>query len=495
MGSTQSKTDRLKDIIIELHQLEAIKFGEFQLKSGIMSPVYFDLRVMVSEPKLMAKISRIMWDTYADNKSGPKAQLICGVPYTASGPAYLISLDQNIPSIVKRKEKKEYGTKKMLEGKFEVGQNCLIIEDVISSGASVLETAEVLKNEKLEVTDVVVFLDREQGGSTNLKNQNVNVHSVTNVTTLLQILFEVGKITDKEKEKVENFIQNNKLTNGTGTNQDLPGSAPNSVQKMTIKDRMNSDKCNSSLAKQLFGIMDEKNTNLCLAADVKTSQELFDLAEKTGRFICCLKTHVDALSDWHEDSSNNAIKLKEIAKKFDFLIFEDRKFADIGKTVEAQFNREPYAISSWADLVTVHGLPGPGILDGLNHKENRCKALIVAEMSSKGNLATKEYAVKCVELAKNHKNAIGVISQSRLDDTKPDLIHMTPGVKIAGVKESASEDNLGQQYNTPEKAVIEKGADIIIVGRGITEAEDPEEKAKEYQERGWRALLQRCEKS
>ena len=490
MGSTQSKNDQLKDIIIELHQLEAIKFGEFKLKSGIMSPVYFDLRVMVSEPKLMAKISRIMWDTYADNKSGRKAELICGVPYTASGPAYLISLDQNIPSIIKRKEKKEYGTKKMLEGKFEVGQNCLIIEDVISSGASVLETAEVLKNEKLEVTDVVVFLDREQGGSTNLKNQNVNVHSVTNVTTLLQILFEVGKITDEEKEKVENFIQNNKLTNGTGSNQDFPSSDPNSVQKMTIKDRMNSDNCNSSLAKQLFGIMDEKNTNLCLAADVNTSQELFDLAEKTGRFICCLKTHIDALSDWHENSSNNAIKLKEIAQKFDFLIFEDRKFADIGKTVEAQFNCEPYAISSWADLVTVHGLPGPGILDGLNHKEKRCKALIVAEMSSKGNLASKEYADNCVELAKNHENAIGVISQSRLDDTKPDLIHMTPGVKIAGI-----EDNLGQQYNTPEKAVVEKGADIIIVGRGITEAEDPEEKAEEYQERGWQALLQRCEKS
>ena len=94
MGSTQSKTDRLKDIIIELHQLEAIKFGEFKLKSGIMSPVYFDLRVMVSEPKLMAKISRIMWDTYAKtdqdldigkfSRPKPKAELICGVPYTGT---------------------------------------------------------------------------------------------------------------------------------------------------------------------------------------------------------------------------------------------------------------------------------------------------------------------------------------------------------------------------------------------------------------------------
>ena len=137
---------------------------------------------------------------------------------------------------------------------------------------------------------------------------------------------------------------------------------------MTIQDRMNSEKCNSSLAKRLFGIMDKKNTNLCLAADVKTSQELFELAEKTGRFICCLKTHVDALSDWHENPRKTALRLKEISKKFEFLIFEDRKCADIGKTVEAQFNREPYAISSWADLVTVHGLPGPGILDGLNQE-------------------------------------------------------------------------------------------------------------------------------
>ena len=56
-----------------------------------------------------------------------------------------------------------------------------------------------------------------------LKNKNINVHSVTNVTTLLQILHEVGKITDEDKQKVENFIQSNKLTNGTGTNQDLTG--------------------------------------------------------------------------------------------------------------------------------------------------------------------------------------------------------------------------------------------------------------------------------
>ena len=106
-------------------------------------------------------------------------------------------------------------------------------------------------------------------------------------------------------------------------------------------------------------------------------------------------------------------------------------------------------------------------------------------MSSKGNLATKEYAKECIKLVKDHQNAIGVISQSRLDDTQPDLIHMTPGVKF-----EQKSDNLGQQYNTPEKAVG-RGADIIIVGRGITEADDSVEMAKKYQDLGWKSLLKR----
>ena len=254
---------------------------------------------------------------------------------------------------------------------------------------------------------------------------------------------------------------------------------------MTLMERKNSEKCQSELAKRLFDIMEEKKSNLCLAADVETTEKLFKLAQELGPFICCLKTHVDALSDWHKDSANNINKLKKIAKEKNFLLFEDRKFADIGKTVEAQFHCGPYFISQWADLVTVHGLPGPGVLDGLNIEENKCHALIVAEMSSKGNLATKEYANQCVKMVKDHQNAIGVISQSRLDDSQPDLIHMTPGVKF-----EQKSDNLGQQYNTPENAVG-RGADIIIVGRGITEAENQIEKAEEYRNQGWKALLNR----
>ena len=101
-------------------------------------------------------------------------------------------------------------------------------------------------------------------------------------------------------------------------------------------------------------------------------------------------------------------------------------------------------------------------------------------------MANKDYAKQCTELAKNHKNAIGLISQSRLDDTQPDLIHMTPGVKL-----EQKSDNLGQQYNSPEKAICEKGADVIIVGRGITEADDCVKMAIKYRDLGWEALSKR----
>ena len=96
----------------------------------------------------------------------------------------------------------------MLEGKFEADQNCLIIEDVITSGASVLETAAELKKENLKVTDTIVFLDRDQGGKENLEEHGINVHSVVNIKQLLEILYDAKKISDEEKREVEDFVKN-----------------------------------------------------------------------------------------------------------------------------------------------------------------------------------------------------------------------------------------------------------------------------------------------
>lgn len=251
--------------------------------------------------------------------------------------------------------------------------------------------------------------------------------------------------------------------------------------QMTLETRKS--KSDSAVAEKLFDVMLTKKTNLCLAADVTTFQDLTDLIGKVGPKICCLKTHVDLLIDWTDQVKEELVKL---AKEHNFLLFEDRKFADIGKTVSGQLHQGIYHISQWADLVTVHGLPGPGILDSL---EGKCKALIVAEMSSKGNLADSNYASKCTQMAVSHKDAIGVISQSRLNDDKPDFVQMTPGVQIKGV-----DDKYGQQYISPEDAILHRGADVIIVGRGISASTDPAEAAERYRDLGWKALLSRFSK-
>ena len=116
---------KLKEIILELESLKGIKFGSFELKNGITSPVYFDLRVIISKPKLLREISRILWEKVSNNI---KPDLLCGVPYTALPIATLISDQTEIPMLIRRKEMKNYGTKKIIEGSYEKGQHCLIIE-------------------------------------------------------------------------------------------------------------------------------------------------------------------------------------------------------------------------------------------------------------------------------------------------------------------------------------------------------------------------------
>lgn len=121
----QQQDMELKQIILELEALNGIKFGSFQLKNGITSPVYFDLRVIISRPRLLREISRILWRKV---EKIVKPNLLCGVPYTALPIATLISNETEIPMLIRRKEVKNYGTKKIIEGSYENGQNCLIIE-------------------------------------------------------------------------------------------------------------------------------------------------------------------------------------------------------------------------------------------------------------------------------------------------------------------------------------------------------------------------------
>lgn len=241
-------------------------------------------------------------------------------------------------------------------------------------------------------------------------------------------------------------------------------------------------KSKNPIAKKLFQLMQKKQTNLAANFDVTSSEDLLRLANLAGPYLCVLKTHVDILKDF---SPSFPQKLKDLAHKHDFLIFEDRKFADIGAVVKQQYTEGLYRIASWADIVNAHPIPGPGIIQGLKeagHPLGR-GLLLVAEMSSAGSLASGTYTDATVAMAQEHADfVIGFITQQKLCND-PGFLHFTPGVQLA-----EGSDSLGQRYRTPEKAIRDSGCDIIIVGRGILQASDPAKEAARYRDAGMHAL-------
>lgn len=180
-----------------------IKFGEFTLKSGLKSPIYIDLRWIISYPKLLEQVASAFLPIIA-NLSFVR---IAGLPYAAIPIATAISLAGDYPMIYPRKEVKTYGTKAEIEGEYHTGETVIVIDDLATTGGSKFEAIEKLTGAGLVVKDIVVLIDRQSGAKESLAKAGLNLHAVLTISELLVYWEKTGKVGKDKIEEARSFLK------------------------------------------------------------------------------------------------------------------------------------------------------------------------------------------------------------------------------------------------------------------------------------------------
>ncbi len=195
-----------KKIAKALMDANVVKFGEFTLASGLISPIYVDLRVLPSYPDSMAAVAEELVKII--KKLNP--EVIAGAETAGIPLATAISLKTKIPMIYVRKQPKSYGTREMVEGVLKKGAKTALVDDMATNAFSKLKFIEGIKQSGGVVEDVVIVLDREQGGVEALAKEGVKLHSLITLKELLAYMKESMIIDDKKYNDILGYLEKNK---------------------------------------------------------------------------------------------------------------------------------------------------------------------------------------------------------------------------------------------------------------------------------------------
>lgn len=190
MPSAESHSIVARELSALLHRIGVVRFGDFTLKDGRHSPFYLDMRVLISHPAALARVARAM----LQRAEGIAYDRLAGLPYAGLPIAVAMSLIAERPMIYVRKEAKDYGTKKLIEGEYAAGERALMIDDVVTSGGAKLDAVAPFRDAGLRVEDVLVIVDRSDGGARALADAGLRLHSVLDVRTLLAELGAAGTV-------------------------------------------------------------------------------------------------------------------------------------------------------------------------------------------------------------------------------------------------------------------------------------------------------------
>ena len=370
-------TDIIMDkIVYEFYRKKIILRGKFELKSGQTSDIYINCRRISEFPSLMKLISNEL------EKKIIKSDWICGVPTGAVPFATAISLINETPQLLLRKEKKEYGTSKQIEGEYKHQDKVVVLEDVVTTGGSLEKYNKILLDSGLDIVQKICIINR--------------------------------------------------------------GNVPNLDSLIPIQSLLNPNNI----------LLPKLEQKIIWAADVPSMKVLFSELDKYGSKIGVLKLHIDTFKDFSVD---NLFKLAAYKEKYNLIIWEDRKFADIGFIMDKQIKNSTYCYEDWVDIFSIHCITGNESLEFVINQNTKFKWILIGQLSSSENLITSEYTEKCKTIYRENKNIVGMVCQEYLG---PDYIHIVPGIS-----KNDESDNKGQKYNTIQEKSF---ADFFVVGRSIS---------------------------
>jgi uridine monophosphate synthetase len=199
----QQSTSPQTELILKLYEVGCVQFGQFTLASGKQSPFYIDLRRTACDASLLKMVAR----AYANLLKPLSFDHIAGVPYAALPIGTAVALLTNSSLIYPRKEAKAHGAGRAIEGVFSAGDTVVVIEDLVTSGGSVLKATDTLEAAGLKVSDVAVLIDREQGGDKNLAEKGYRLHAALQLSKILDTLHQTGRISTEQLTAVRQYLE------------------------------------------------------------------------------------------------------------------------------------------------------------------------------------------------------------------------------------------------------------------------------------------------